>query len=111
MMMMEGPSAGTSLALQALYANDAVKHPLDLTPFSKPCDPDPDDDLDPDEDDEDDDGSWEDTMDPIRFARYYAATSPHLARIVQEHDRKMSERFDHCIATWIEGVQSTRCPN
>ena len=82
-----GPSAGTSLALQALYANVAVKHRLaDLTPFSKPCDPDPDDDSD---DDEGDDDSWEDTMDPITFARYYAATSLHLARIVQEHDRKM----------------------
>jgi hypothetical protein len=37
-----------------------------------------------DDDDEDDD--WEDRMDPVTFARYYAASSPHLAKIVQEHD-------------------------
>ncbi len=103
-----GPSAGTSLALQALYANDAVKHSLaDLTPFSKPRDPDPDNDSEDDEDDEDDDASWEE-MDLITFARYYAATSPHLARVVQEHDRKMRERFDQRIATWLEGVQFVR---
>lgn len=101
-----GGSGGTSLALRALYADDAVKHPLtDLTPFSKPCDPDPDDGLQVDDDEDNDDSC----MDPITFARYYAATSLAARTwIVQEHDRKMSEHFDQRIVTWVEGVQFVR---
>ena len=63
-----GPSAGPSLALQSLYANDAFKHPLaDLHPYFKPFIPEPDfDDSDSNSDSED---NWEDEMDPVTFAR------------------------------------------
>jgi hypothetical protein len=39
--------------------------------------------------DSDDDDEWEDRMDPVAFARYYAAQNPHLAKIVHDHDVKM----------------------
>jgi hypothetical protein len=57
-------------------------------------------------DPEDDDEIWEDNMDPITFARYYAAGNPLLARIVQEHDEKMRERLNQGVMNWVEGVQS-----
>jgi hypothetical protein len=94
-----GLPAGSSLALQALYANDAVKQAfasLDQPPMV----------LDSGSDDDDEDGDWEDRMDPITFARHYAACNPHMARIVQEHDQKMRERLDQEITNWTEGVQS-----
>jgi hypothetical protein len=89
------------LALQALHANDAVKHAFaDLDQSSITLDSYSDD-------DGDDEGEvWEDNMDPITFARYYAAGNPLLAKIVQEHDQKMSERLNQGIANWVEGVQS-----
>jgi hypothetical protein len=63
--------------------------------------------LDSDDDEEDDDDEeWEDTMDPVTFARYYAGQNPHLAKIVQDHDVKMRERLDEGIASWMESVQS-----
>jgi hypothetical protein len=55
---------------------------------------------------DDDDDNWEDNMDPITFLRYYAASHPVLAKVVQEHDQKLRERFDQGIASWMEGVQS-----
>ena len=88
--------------MQYLYANDAVKHPLaHLDPYSRPlADPQPDfDDSDSDSDD-----NWKDKMDPITFARCYAATSPHLAEIVRENDRIMRERLNKRVATWVDGV-------
>ena len=90
--------AGTSLALHALYANEAVKHAFMNQPSLTL-------DLGSDDDDDDDDDNWEDNMDPITFARYYAAGNPHLAKIVQEHDQKMRERRDQQIVDWIGGVQ------
>ena len=98
-----GPSAGASLPLQSLYANDAVKHPLiHLPPCAKPLDPEPD--FDDSDSDSDSDGSWEDRMDPITFARYYAATSPALAEYVREYDQTMSECLNQRVAMWIDGV-------
>lgn len=92
-----GHPVGTSLALQALYANDAVKHVF--MEFDQPSMS-----LDLGSDDDDDD-NWEDIMDLITFAGYYAAGNPLLAKIVQEHDQKMRERRDQRIV-WVEGVQS-----
>lgn len=89
--------ASRSLTLQALYAKNAVKRAFfELSPTIT---------LDSDDDDEDDlDDNWEDNMDPITFARYYAAGDPLLAQIVQDHDRKMRERLDQGIADWVKGV-------
>ena len=92
-----GPSAGTSLALQTLYANDAVKHPLaHLIAFSKPLDPVPDY-------DSDSDSNWEDN---ITFLRYCAAGDPLLAKMVQEHERRVHEHLNQRIANWVEEVHS-----
>jgi hypothetical protein len=89
------------LALQALYANDAVKHAFaDFDQPSMTLDSGSDD----DDDDDDDDDNWEDNMDPITFARYYAVGNPLLAKIVQEHDQKMRERLNQGITNWVEGV-------
>ena len=41
-----------------------------------------------DDDYDDDDDEREANMDPITFARYYAAGNPFLAKIVEEHDQK-----------------------
>jgi hypothetical protein len=93
-----GLPAGGSLAFQALYANDAVKQAFaSLNQPSMVLHSGSDDD-----DDEDDD--WEDRMDPVTFARYYAASSPHLARIVQEHDQKVRLHLDQEITNWAQGV-------
>jgi len=92
-----GGDARRSLALQALYANTAVKTALsdNLAIF-----------IGPDEDEDDDDDDWEDNMDPITFSRYYAAANPLMAQIVQDHDRKMRERLDQGIAAWVKGIPS-----
>ena len=96
-----GLSAGTSLALQALYANNAVKRAFaDFDQPSMTLDSGSDD----DDDDDDDDDNWEDNMDPITFARYYMAGDPLVAKIVQEHDRKLRERLNQGIANWAEVV-------
>ena len=97
----EGPFTGTSPALQALYENEAVKQAL--AQFNRPL---MTPDTGSDDDDDDDDEDWEDNTDPITFARYYAAGSPSLAKIVQEHDQKMRERFNEGIVNWMEGVQT-----
>jgi hypothetical protein len=94
-----GPTASRSLALQALYANDAVKRALAISERHSALD------LYPDDDGDDDDDVWEDNMDPITFARYYAASTPLLAKVVQEHDEKMRERLNQGILNWVEGVQ------
>jgi hypothetical protein len=89
-------SAGTSLALQALYANDAVKRAFaDFDQPSMTLESFSDDAYDDDDDD------WEDNMDPITFARYYMVGDPLLAKIVQEHDQKVRERLNQGIANWI----------
>ena len=45
-------------------------------------------------------------MDPITFARYYAASTPFLAKIVEEHDQKVRELLNQRIVNWMEGVQA-----
>lgn len=91
-----------SPALQALYAPNAVRQALArlsiwdnayTTVLS----------LD-DEDDDDDDSEWEDNMDPVTFARYYANTIPQFAKIVQDHDRAARARLDRRITDWTGGV-------
>lgn len=96
-----GLPTGGSLTFQALYANDAVKQAF--TSLDQPSTV-----LDSgsDNDGDDDDGDWEDRMDPITFARHYAACNPHMARIVREHNQKMRERLDQEITNWTERVQS-----
>jgi hypothetical protein len=94
-----GLPAGGSLAFQALYANDAVKQAF--ASLNRPSMV-----LDSGSDDDDEDDDWEDRMDPVTFARYYAASSPHLAKIVQEHDEKMRVRLDQEITNWAQGVRS-----
>ncbi|KAH9995386.1 hypothetical protein BJV74DRAFT_883905 [Russula compacta] len=96
--------AGGSFALQALYATDVVKQAFaNLSNHDRPVLI-----LDSNDDDvdDDDDDDWEDGMDPITFARYYAAQNPHLAKIVQDHDSKMRQRRNKGITRWVEGVQS-----
>ena len=89
------------MALQSLYANNAAKHPLThLLSYAKSLDPEPD----LDDSDFDSDGSWEDRMDPITFARYYAATSSALAEYVRGYDQIMSECLNQRVATWVEDV-------
>jgi hypothetical protein len=91
-----GILASKSLTLQSLYAKNAVKYAfyhLTSPVFTF------------DSDDDDLDDSWEDNMDPITFARCYAADSPLLTKIVQDHDRKMRERLNQGIADWVKAVQ------
>jgi hypothetical protein len=97
--------AGGSTALQALYATDAVKQAFaNLSSRGQAAlilDSDEDD-----EDDDDDNDDWEDRMDPIEFARYYAAQSPHLAKIVQDHEDKMRGRLVEGVSNWVREIQS-----
>ena len=95
-----GILASKSLTLSSLYGKNAVKYAFyHLAPpvFTLDLDDDDDDDLN---------DSWEDNMDAITFARYYAVGSPLLTKIVQDHDRKMRERLNQGIADWVKGVQS-----
>lgn len=92
-----GLPAGSSLAFQALYANDAVKQAF--VSLNQPSVV-----LDSGSDDDDEDDDWEDRMDPVTFARYSAASSPHLAKIVQEHDQKVRLRLDQEITNWAQEV-------
>ena len=62
--------------------------------------------LDSGSDDDDEDNDWEDRMYPVTFVRYYAASSLHLTKIVQDHDQKMCIRLDQEITNWSQGVQS-----
>jgi hypothetical protein len=89
-----GPSANGSLALQAIYENNAVKRAF----FEHPpiiLNSDTNDDIDE---------IKEDTMDPIMFARYYAVGNLLMAKIVRDHDQAMRERLNQGIANWIGGV-------
>ena len=53
----------------------------------------------------DDDEDWEDNMDPLTFARYYAGPSiPHFVKMVEDHDRETRARLDHKIKSWAKGV-------
>ena len=92
-----------SAAVQALYATDAVKKAFAEFLFQKKA-------LILDSDDDDDDDSdnpnWEDRMDPVTFARYYAPQSLLWARFVQEHDDKMREHFNEGIFNWLEDIQT-----
>jgi hypothetical protein len=57
------------------------------------------------DDGSDDDENWEDNMDPLTFARYYAGPSnPHFFKMVQDHDRETRARFNNEIKSWVEGV-------
>jgi hypothetical protein len=85
-----------SLALQALYANDAVK--CAFADFDRR--------LIAVDSYSDDDEIWEDNMEPMTFVRYYAAGNPVMERMVQEHDQEMRKRLDQGIMNWVAGVQS-----
>ncbi|KAF8816063.1 hypothetical protein BYT27DRAFT_7077943 [Phlegmacium glaucopus] len=58
------------------------------------------------EDDEDDDEEWEDNMDPVTFARYYANTIPEFAKIVQDHDYKARMCLNSRIMDWARSIGS-----
>lgn len=108
------PSNGSS-ALRALYSTDAVREAFaHLSQYSTSstsldididtdddCDDFDDDDFD---DDDDDDDEWEDNMDPVTFARYYAPQNPYYAKIVEDHDRAVQERLDRDIKEWAAQV-------
>ena len=98
-----GASGSLSSVLQALYASDAVKQAFASLSYWDRCALMLDDDDDDDDDDDNDD--WEDNMDPVTYARYYAAQHPLLARIVQDHDDKMRERLVEENESWAKGVQ------
>jgi hypothetical protein len=91
---------GGSFALQALYETETVKRAFaSLAYLSTPVL------VLGDDDDDDDDEEWEDNMDPVTFARYFAPQNPYLAKIVQAHDAKMRQRLNEGIVGWMEGVQ------
>ena len=95
-----GLGACGSLALQALYSTNAAKNAFaSLSCHNQPA-------LMLDSDDNKDDKEWEDRMDPVTFARYYADQNPHFAKIVQDHDVKMCECLNEGIVSWMESVQS-----
>jgi len=79
------------MALEALYATEVVREAF-MCLFN----------LDEsgciflDSDDgSDEDEYWEDNMDPLTFARYYAGPSnPHFVKMVQDHDLKMKNRVE-----------------
>jgi len=95
------PAVGGSMELQALYASEAVKAAfVRLFRRDEPgtfvlCA----------DDGSDDDEAWEDNMDPLTFARYYAGPSnPHFVKMVQDHDRETRARFDLEMKAWAAGV-------
>lgn len=91
------------MALQALYANDAVKHPLaNITAMVKSLD-DPGWVHEDDYSDDDTDSDWTEA-DLNTYARHFAPTTPFLAEVVKEHDRQMRELLDQRVASWLEGV-------
>ena len=97
------PSTGPSLALQALYASDAVKHPLaDITAMVKSLD-DPGRVHEDYYSDDDTDSDWTEA-DLITYARHFAPTIPCLMEVVKERDRQMRELLDQRVASWLEGV-------
>ena len=89
---------------RALFASDAVRQAFthlsnqDIKHFAAlPLNDDEDD-------DEDDSSEWVDNMDPVTFARYYANTIPHCAKIVQDHDRWSRAHLNRKITDWASGV-------
>ena len=91
------------MELEALYATEIVKEALtrlfnrDVSHFIF---------LDLG-DGSDDDEAWENNMDPLTFARYYARPSnPQFVKIVQDHDRETCTRFEDKMKVWAEGVIS-----
>ena len=94
-------AAGKSTTLEALYATDVVRKA-----FTRLFSQDKSGYISLESDDgSDDDEDWEDNMDPLTFARYYAGPSiPHFMEMVQEHDRETRTCFDHDIKSWAEGV-------
>ncbi|KDQ08115.1 hypothetical protein BOTBODRAFT_584544 [Botryobasidium botryosum FD-172 SS1] len=102
------PDSGGSAELQALYASPFVKRAYEeLTrQFDESrtlC-------LAFDEDYEDDGEEWEDNMDPVTFARYYASQDPHFAMIVEEHDRWVRENLERDTVGWLDGLVSAGAP-
>jgi hypothetical protein len=87
--------------LEALYATDVVREAF-MRLFNRDgsghiC-------LDSD-DGSDDDEDWEDNMDPLTFARYYAGPSnPHFVKMVQDYNRETRARFDRGMKRWAQGV-------
>jgi hypothetical protein len=58
------------------------------------------------DDDDNDDDAWENKMDPITFARHYAAHHPLFAKVVREHDQKIGEHLNQGVSSWLDDVQS-----
>ena len=57
------------------------------------------------DDGSDDDDAWEDNMDSITFAQYYAGPlNPHFVKMVQDHDNETRARLHRDIMGWAEGV-------
>ena len=60
------------------------------------------------DDGSDDDEDWEDNMDPLTFARYYAGPSnPHFVKMVQDHDRETRARFNNEMKSWAKRVAAS----
>jgi hypothetical protein len=93
--------AGGSTALETLYATKVVREA-----FTRLFNRDKSGHIFLASDDgSDDDEDWEDNMDPLTFARYYAGPSnPHFVKMVQDHDRETRARFDCEMKRWAEGV-------
>jgi hypothetical protein len=94
-------TAGGSTTLEALYATDVVREA-----FMRLFNRDRSGHIFLDSDNgSDDNEDWEDNMDPLTFARYYAGPSnPHFVNIVQDHDRETRARFDRGMKSWAQGV-------
>jgi len=61
-------------------------------------------------DDDDDDEEWEDTMDPVTFARYYAPHNPYMAQIVERHDRAVQQNLERNTMRWLDGLAAAGAP-
>jgi len=98
----DSAAAGESIAMEALHANDLAREAAFTHLFDRdePCH------IFLDSDDgSDDDEDWEDNMDPLTFARYYAGpANPHFVKMVQDHDRETRAQFDRDMKSWSEGV-------
>ena len=91
------------MELEALYATEVVKEALTRL-FNRDVSRVIFLDLD---DGSDDDEAWENNMDPLTFARYYARPSnSHFVKMVQDHDRETCTRFEDKMKVWAEGVIS-----
>ncbi|KDQ19489.1 hypothetical protein BOTBODRAFT_440312 [Botryobasidium botryosum FD-172 SS1] len=102
-----GANLGGSAELQALYASDSVKlayETLARRPEEGVIY------IDGDDDDEDDDEEWEDTMDPVTFARYYAPQNPYMAMIVERHEKKVQQDLERDTKRWLDGLAAAGAP-